>query len=131
MCFFMGVFSCITISDIASCVLQSSFLKSGNDFLKRSCELVWYVSGAIHDWERQSVLKICLICSRILLLVSCLILLELTYFSRDFFEKGVRAFVSFIQSYSKHECNMIFRLKGTLSKFLKSLYLNDFAIIFQ
>ncbi|PVD31316.1 hypothetical protein C0Q70_06728 [Pomacea canaliculata] len=30
---------------------------------------------------------------------------------RDFFEKGVRAFVSFIQSYSKHECNMIFRLK--------------------
>lgn len=30
---------------------------------------------------------------------------------RAVYEKGVRAFVSFIQSYIKHECSMIFRLK--------------------
>ncbi|XP_076434856.1 ATP-dependent RNA helicase DDX55-like [Babylonia areolata] len=39
---------------------------------------------------------------------------------RVIYEKGMRAFVSFIQSYIKHECNMIFRLKdlnfGDLAK---------------
>ncbi|KAL8624710.1 ATP-dependent RNA helicase ddx55 [Nucella lapillus] len=30
---------------------------------------------------------------------------------RALYDKGMRAFVSFIQSYIKHECNMIFRLK--------------------
>ncbi|XP_069789595.1 ATP-dependent RNA helicase DDX55 isoform X3 [Narcine bancroftii] len=30
---------------------------------------------------------------------------------RAFFEKGMKAFVSFIQSYAKHECNLIFRMK--------------------
>ena len=34
---------------------------------------------------------------------------------RALYEKGMRAFVSFIQSYIKHECNMIFRLKGEQS----------------
>merc|ERR1712226_146917 len=30
---------------------------------------------------------------------------------RDLYQKGLRAFVSFIQSYRKHECNIIFQLK--------------------
>lgn len=30
---------------------------------------------------------------------------------RAFFEKGMKAFVSFIQSYAKHECSLIFQLK--------------------
>lgn len=31
---------------------------------------------------------------------------------RAVFEKGMKAFVSYIQAYAKHECNLIFRLKG-------------------
>ena len=31
---------------------------------------------------------------------------------RAMYEKGARAFVSFVQSYLKHECNMIFRIKA-------------------
>ncbi|XP_067557210.1 ATP-dependent RNA helicase DDX55 isoform X2 [Pseudorca crassidens] len=30
---------------------------------------------------------------------------------RAVFEKGMKAFVSFVQAYAKHECNLIFRLK--------------------
>ncbi|XP_031555009.1 ATP-dependent RNA helicase DDX55-like [Actinia tenebrosa] len=30
---------------------------------------------------------------------------------RDLFEKGTKAFVSFVQSYRKHECSLIFRFK--------------------
>lgn len=30
---------------------------------------------------------------------------------RAIFEKGMRAFVSFVQSYAKHECSLIFRIK--------------------
>ncbi|KAK3743382.1 hypothetical protein QZH41_002130 [Actinostola sp. cb2023] len=37
------------------------------------------------------------------------------YFSKalakDLFEKGTKAFVSFVQSYRKHECNLIFRIR--------------------
>ena len=33
---------------------------------------------------------------------------------RAVFEKGMKAFVSYIQAYAKHECNLIFRLKGKL-----------------
>ncbi|XP_070076492.1 ATP-dependent RNA helicase DDX55 isoform X6 [Equus caballus] len=31
---------------------------------------------------------------------------------RAVFEKGMKAFVSYVQAYAKHECNLIFRLKG-------------------
>lgn len=31
---------------------------------------------------------------------------------RAMFERGMRAFVSYVQSYSKHECSLIFRVKG-------------------
>ena len=31
---------------------------------------------------------------------------------REVYEKGLKAFVSTIQAYSKHECTMIFQLKG-------------------
>ena len=31
---------------------------------------------------------------------------------RALYEKGVQAFVSFVQSYSKHECSLLFQLKG-------------------
>lgn len=31
---------------------------------------------------------------------------------RAVFEKGMKAFVSFVQAYAKHECSLIFRLKG-------------------
>lgn len=30
---------------------------------------------------------------------------------RAVYEKGMRAFVSFVQSYAKHECYMIFQMK--------------------
>lgn len=31
---------------------------------------------------------------------------------RAAFDRGMRAFVSFVQAYAKHECSLIFRLKG-------------------
>lgn len=31
---------------------------------------------------------------------------------RAVFEKGMKAFVSHVQAYAKHECSLIFRLKG-------------------
>ena len=31
---------------------------------------------------------------------------------REIYEKGLKAFVSAIQAYSKHECKLIFKLKG-------------------
>jgi len=33
---------------------------------------------------------------------------------REIYEKGLKAFVSAIQAYSKHECKLIFKLKSTL-----------------
>ena len=36
---------------------------------------------------------------------------QLSRNEREVYEKGLRAFVSFIQFYTKHECNLIFRLK--------------------
>ena len=36
---------------------------------------------------------------------------QLSRNEREVYEKGLRAFVSFIQFYAKHECNLIFRLK--------------------
>ncbi|RUS77792.1 hypothetical protein EGW08_014456 [Elysia chlorotica] len=41
----------------------------------------------------------------------CTVLQTLAINDRAVYEKGVRAFVSYIQSYVKHECNMILRLK--------------------
>jgi hypothetical protein len=37
---------------------------------------------------------------------------ELAEKDRDVFQKGTKAFVSFIQAYSKQECYLIFRSKG-------------------
>jgi len=31
---------------------------------------------------------------------------------RAMYEKGMKAFVSFLQAYAKHECSLIFRWKG-------------------
>lgn len=31
---------------------------------------------------------------------------------RAMFDRGMRAFVSFVQAYAKHECSLIFRVKG-------------------
>lgn len=31
---------------------------------------------------------------------------------RAMFDKGMRAFVSYVQAYAKHECSLIFRVKG-------------------
>lgn len=36
---------------------------------------------------------------------------------RAVFEKGMKAFVSFVQAYAKHECSLIFRLKGKMDFF--------------
>lgn len=38
---------------------------------------------------------------------------QLQLSNRQIFDKANRAFVSYIQSYSKHECNLILRVKGT------------------
>lgn len=35
---------------------------------------------------------------------------------RAMFEKGMKAFVSYVQAYAKHECNLIFRIKGNSSR---------------
>lgn len=34
---------------------------------------------------------------------------------RTVFDKANKAFVSYIQAYSKHECNLLLRVKGNLS----------------
>lgn len=34
---------------------------------------------------------------------------------RAMFDKGMRAFVSYVQAYAKHECSLIFRVKGDKS----------------
>lgn len=31
---------------------------------------------------------------------------------RAAFERGMKAFVSYVQAYAKHECSLIFRVKG-------------------
>lgn len=31
---------------------------------------------------------------------------------RAMFDRGMRAFVSYVQAYAKHECSLIFRIKG-------------------
>lgn len=31
---------------------------------------------------------------------------------RAVYEKGMKAFVSWVQAYAKHECSLIFRIKG-------------------
>ena len=36
-------------------------------------------------------------------------------------EKGTRAFVAFVQSYMKHECSLIFRLKGIATALILAL----------
>lgn len=42
---------------------------------------------------------------------TCTVMQTLAVNDRAVYEKGLRAFVSYIQSYAKHECNMILRLK--------------------
>lgn len=37
---------------------------------------------------------------------------------RAMFERGTRAFVSFVQAYAKHECRLIFRIKGKRKQIL-------------
>ena len=37
---------------------------------------------------------------------------------REIYEKGLKAFVSMIQAYSKHECTLIFKLKGNHSYYI-------------
>lgn len=37
---------------------------------------------------------------------------------REVYEKGLKAFVSAIQAYSKHECTVIFKLKGQHNKYI-------------
>lgn len=39
---------------------------------------------------------------------------------RAVFEKGMKAFVSYVQAYAKHECNLIFRIKGNSQQRLVS-----------
>nr|XP_028567028.1 ATP-dependent RNA helicase DDX55 [Podarcis muralis] len=36
---------------------------------------------------------------------------SLSLADRAFYEKGMKAFVSYVQAYAKHECNLIFRMK--------------------
>ena len=41
---------------------------------------------------------------------------------REVYEKGQKAFVSTIQAYSKHECTVIFKLKGIINHVAISLF---------
>ena len=41
--------------------------------------------------------------------------LQAQFISRDLYEKGIRAFVSSIQAYQKHECSLIFQFKGKVT----------------
>lgn len=56
---------------------------------------------------------------------------------RAVFEKGMRAFVSHVQAYAKHECSLIFRLKGKLgfvsiwSSFHFHRYCKDEALFYK
>lgn len=44
---------------------------------------------------------------------------------RAIFDRSMRAFVSYVQAYAKHECSLIFRVKGEQS--LLYLYLKFVA----
>lgn len=37
---------------------------------------------------------------------------------RAAFERGMKAFVSYVQAYAKHECSLIFRVKGDGENFI-------------
>lgn len=50
---------------------------------------------------------------------------------RAMFDRGMRAFVSYVQAYAKHECSLIFRVKGekkTLHRFNSDWTLDDAAL---
>lgn len=38
---------------------------------------------------------------------------------RAMFDRSMRAFVSYVQAYAKHECSLIFRLKGRKQPLLR------------
>jgi len=64
----------------------------------------------------SAVCAVCLYVSFVCMYISCVcsvLVCDDDY--RMFYEKGLQAFVSFVQSYRKHECNRIFRFKGTES----------------
>lgn len=44
---------------------------------------------------------------------------------RAMFEKGMKAFVSYVQAYAKHECNLIFRVKGKVTKAIYAWHFKD------
>ena len=49
---------------------------------------------------------------------------------RTVFDKAQRAFVSYIQAYSKHECKWVLRVKGTNFKEILKLSLNKFKLLY-
>ena len=44
---------------------------------------------------------------------------------RAIFEKSMQAFVSYVQAYAKHECNLLFRFKGELVERPISRFLSE------
>lgn len=48
---------------------------------------------------------------------------------RVMYDKANRAFVSYIQAYSKYECNLILRVKGQILNFLLYKYKQFFVIL--
>lgn len=51
---------------------------------------------------------------------------------RAMFDRGMRAFVSYVQAYAKHECSLIFRIKGGKKDILDSVvtYTQSPSLIF-
>ena len=45
---------------------------------------------------------------------------SLLYYFRELYNKSVRAFVSFVRFYNKHECHVIFNAKGTSPNYIVS-----------
>ena len=50
---------------------------------------------------------------------------------RAIMDKATKAFVSYIRSYSKHECNVILRVKGKSFKIYLKIYFKNALIVWR
>ena len=62
--------------------------------------------------DRWVCLVCCVSCSHVGCSCVCPSVCPSVCVHRALYEKGIRAFVSFVQSYSKHECGLLFQVKG-------------------
>ena len=118
--------SCITLCLTNSTFkLLSTYIPSYAYFdhdgiTRRYClSILVYSSCTIRNCFAQKVIVIwkwvILIRAQFLVCFSSVSILGLFFALRDLYDNGIKAFVSFIRFYRKHECLLVFQFKGTLS----------------